>query len=82
MRALLPLMEEDKPQAALLYGVTGSGKTQVYLHLIQTALEKGRGAIVMVPEIALTPQPAADFYFSLWPPGGSAPQLPAHWRAV
>ena len=52
---LAALMEEDKPQAALLYGVTGSGKTQVYLHLIQTALEKGRGAIVMVPEIALTP---------------------------
>ena len=52
---LSSLLDQDKPQAALLYGVTGSGKTQVYLHLIQKTLEAGRGAIVMVPEIALTP---------------------------
>ncbi len=52
---LAELMDREDAQAALLYGVTGSGKTQVYLHLIQKTLAAERGAIVMVPEIALTP---------------------------
>ena len=47
--------------SALLYGVTGSGKTQVYLKLIDDAVEKGRDVIVMVPEIALTPQTLSIF---------------------
>ena len=47
---------------SLLYGVTGSGKTSVYLRLIDTVLEQGRGIIVMVPEISLTPQTLNLFY--------------------
>jgi len=49
-------LREDLPGAALLYGVTGSGKTSVYLKLIQSCLDLGKSAVLMVPEIALTPQ--------------------------
>ena len=53
---LLTQMEAPQPGAALLYGVTGSGKTSVYMKLIQACLDRGRQALLMVPEIALTPQ--------------------------
>ncbi len=46
----------DKPGVSLLYGVTGSGKTSVYLRLIQNALDHGKTALYLVPEISLTPQ--------------------------
>ena len=58
---LLALRKEAAPQA-LLYGVTGSGKTQVFLGLIDRLLEEKKGVIVMVPEISLTPQTIRLFH--------------------
>ncbi len=49
-------LEREQPGTALLYGVTGSGKTSVYLKLIQTCLDSGKSALLLVPEIGLTPQ--------------------------
>ena len=49
-------LDRENPGTALLYGVTGSGKTSIYLKLIQKTLDEGKSAILLVPEIALTPQ--------------------------
>jgi len=56
LRVLTELTEDGKPHGALLYGVTGSGKTTVILGMIDKMTEKGKGVIVLLPEIALTPQ--------------------------
>jgi primosomal protein N' (replication factor Y) len=63
LAAVLARMDAPGPcdRRMLLHGVTGSGKTEVYLHAVSGALERGRTAIVLVPEIALTPQTAGRF---------------------
>jgi primosomal protein N' (replication factor Y) len=58
----------DSPgRPCLLYGITGSGKTYVYIELVKKALEAGKGAIILVPEISLTPQTIQRFKHALGP---------------
>jgi primosomal protein N' (replication factor Y) (superfamily II helicase) len=58
---LIQALSSKAPQTRLLAGITGSGKTEVYLRVAAETLERGRGAIVLVPEIALTPQIVGRF---------------------
>ena len=58
---LKALLDQKKADAALLFGVTGSGKTTVYIHLMDAVLKRGQASVLLVPEIALTPQMIETF---------------------
>ena len=78
---LLPKLEDAAPHSALLYGVTGSGKTLVFLKLISRCLELGRKALVLVPEISLTPQMILRLKRTVRPPRGGAALCAQPYRA-
>lgn len=60
-RGIVELIDKKKPAGALLHGVTGSGKTAVFIKLIKYVVDSGRSAVLLVPEISLTPQMVSRF---------------------
>ena len=62
LKDLFPRLDSGVFNVVLLHGVTGSGKTEIYLHLIARCLERGRSALMLVPEIALTPAMQSLFF--------------------
>lgn len=88
MAHLEDALHRRRPQTVLLHGVTGSGKTELYLRTIASALNAGRSAIVLVPEIALTPQTIDRFRerfgdeVVLWHSRLSARQRSTQWQRL
>ncbi|MBT3231281.1 MAG: primosomal protein N' [Calditrichaeota bacterium] len=62
INSLTEALKEENPKTFLLHGVTGSGKTMVYLEIVEAVLAQGKTAIMMAPEISLTPQLTGRFY--------------------
>ena len=73
---LLSLANSGKASVSLLYGVTGSGKTSVYMSVIDEVVDSGRTVIVMVPEMGLTPQTLSLFLQALRRQSGGVSQRP------
>lgn len=59
---ILEKIRSEEAGQFLIHGITGSGKTEIYMHLIREILERGKGGIMLVPEISLTPQAMERFY--------------------
>jgi primosomal protein N' (replication factor Y) (superfamily II helicase) len=72
LREILDALDSAKQQTVLLHGITGSGKTEVYMQAIHEVITYGRQAIVLVPEISLTPQARQRFVSALWTSGRAA----------
>jgi len=87
-RSIARALEAGRFHAFLLHGITGSGKTELYLRAVAETLRRGKGAIVLVPELALTPQTARRFearfpgQVVLWTGGLSPAQERALWERV
>jgi len=87
LQELLARIDESRFSVTLLHGVTGSGKTELYLRSIARVVEQGRQAIVLVPEISLTPQTARRFIerfpqVSVLHSGLSQTDRHWHWRRI
>jgi primosomal protein N' (replication factor Y) len=88
LQELTRSLESGETQSFLLHGVTGSGKTEVYLQLIKVALEAGLQSLVLVPEIALTPQMVERFsarfgsQVAVWHSGLSPGERFDEWQRI
>ena len=88
MDAILPAVRQRRFETFLLHGVTGSGKTEVYLRAIEETVATGRSALLLVPEIALTPALASQFFerfgdrVALLHSGLSDAQRADQWRRI